>query len=79
MALVNPMAGDRWQKEGGVMTLHYYSRDKVDYGWSGPGHAMPPMNNYWDPWLPAFARWAENAEYLGGSETNNTERPYSVE
>ena len=63
-AAANPLAGDRWEKRGGIAVID----GKGGFMWEGPARFAPPMTAWGQPWLPAFQRWCRDAEYLGGAE-----------
>ncbi len=59
-ALANPMAGDRWGMGGNEFIIRKFARGHVHYynSWLRRNDSCP---------FAWFDQWAENADYLGGS------------
>lgn len=67
-AAANPLAGDRWRKDGGTCELFMHAGNNVGYRWDGHISSMPPLTRWDQPWLPSFRRWTANAEFMGGAD-----------
>lgn len=61
---IDPIAGDRFQKGESTVTIVRASSGELSFTFCGILRDAPPMVAWHEPWLPAFRRWAKDAEPL---------------
>ncbi len=64
---VDPKPGDRFRKGESVATIVQYSGVTLSFTFCGRLCDSPPMVAWNQPWLPAFRRWAKDADVIEGS------------